>query len=93
MNVAIFSLTGLIGVSFFYRGMLFLNNQDSSKIKGRTDLVQAWLVLYGFVGSQMGWTLRPFFGDAEQPFQLFRKLESNFYLHIWQIIAEALGLG
>jgi hypothetical protein len=41
----------------------------------------------------MGWTLRPFFGDAEQPFQLFRKLESNFYLHIWQIIAEALGLG
>jgi hypothetical protein len=93
LNVGIFALTGLIGVSFFYRGMLFLNNQDSSKTKGRTDIVQAWLVLYGFVGSQMGWTLRPFFGDAEQPFQLFRKLESNFYLHIWQIIAEALGLG
>jgi len=93
LNVAIFALTGLIGVSFFDRGMLFLNNQDSSKTKGRTAIVQAWLVLYGFVGSQMGWTLRPFFGDAEQPFQLFRKLESNFYLHIWQIIAKTLGLG
>src|SRR5919202_2802945 len=86
LNVVIFAITGIIGVSFFYRGMLFFNNQDSEKTKGRTDVVKAWLVLYGFVGSQMGWTLRPFFGDHGQSFQLFRPLQSNFYFHIFEIV-------
>lgn len=93
LNVVIFAITGIIGVSFFYRGMLFLNSQDSKKTNQSTAIVRVWLFLYAFVGSQMGWTLRPFFGDPNQPFQLFRKLESNFYLHILKVIAGALGLG
>jgi hypothetical protein len=93
LNVAIFALTGIIGINFFYRGMLFLNSQDSKKPNQNTSLVKAWLFLYGFVGSQMGWTLRPFFGDHNQPFQLFRKLESNFYLHILEVIGKTLGFG
>ncbi len=93
LNVAIFAITGIIGVTFFYRGMLFFNSQDSQKPNQSTDVVKLWLFLYGFVGSQMGWTLRPFFGDPNRPFQLFRPLESNFYLHILNIITKALGLG
>lgn len=93
LNVVIFTITGIIGVSFFYRGMLFFNNQDSEKTKGRTDVIKAWLILYGFVGSQMGWTLRPFFGDHGQSFQLFRPLQSNFYFHIFEVITKSLGLG
>jgi len=93
LNVVIFTITGIIGVSFFYRGMLFFNNQDSEKTKGRTDVIKAWLILYGFVGSQMGWTLRPFFGDHGQQFHLFRNLESNFYFHIFEVVTKSLGLG
>lgn len=43
------------------------------------ELLRIWLVLYAFVGAQLGWTLRPFFGSHHMPFQLFRSIESNFY--------------
>lgn len=36
-------------------------------------LLRAWLVLYAFVGIQMGWVLRPFIGSADQPVQFFRR--------------------
>jgi hypothetical protein len=92
MNVAVFAITGLMGINLFYKGLLFLDKHDD-KSNGRIYILRGWLVLYGFVGSQMGWILRPFFGDPDRPFQLFRQLESNFYLHIWKIISEALRVG
>ncbi|MCA1994902.1 MAG: actin-binding WH2 domain-containing protein [Coleofasciculus sp. S288] len=92
LNVGIFAFTGLIGINSFYRNLIFIHDQDSGNLKKHTAIVKAWLVLYGFVGSQLGWTLRPFFGTPDQPFQLFRtELDSNFYLHIWQVITGALG--
>jgi hypothetical protein len=36
-------------------------------------LLRAWLVLYAFVGIQMGWILRPFIGDPSGPVQFFRE--------------------
>jgi len=36
-------------------------------------LLRAWLVLYAFVGIQMGWVLRPFIGDPANPVQFFRE--------------------
>lgn len=39
-----------------------------------------WILIYGAVGAQMGWILRPFIGDPNLPFQLFRGgRESNFF--------------
>lgn len=35
-------------------------------------MVRVWLVLYAFVGIQMGWVLRPFIGDPENPVEFFR---------------------
>jgi hypothetical protein len=53
-------------------------------------LLWSWLLLFGFVGAQLGWTLRPFFGSPLLDFQLFRPLEGNFYTHIAQTIADLL---
>ena len=36
-------------------------------------LVRAWLIVYAFVGIQMGWLLRPFIGDPLQPSHFFRE--------------------
>jgi hypothetical protein len=38
-----------------------------------------WLVVFGLVGSQMGWVLRPFIGSPNLPFTWFRGRESNFF--------------
>ena len=45
-------------------------------------LLYLWLMLYGFVGTQLAWTLRPFFGDPTRPFILFRSIDGNFYLGV-----------
>ena len=38
-----------------------------------------WVIVFGLVGAQMGWVLRPFIGSPELPFQFFRPRESNFF--------------
>lgn len=92
LNVAIFSITGFIGIKFLYQGMRLMAQQDIEGIETRMKLLRFWLILYAFVGTQLGWTLRPFFGTPGTPFMLFRELEGNFYLSILQAIAEILGL-
>ena len=82
LNVAIFALTGFIGVQLFYRGVKSVMRFDEKTPPIRQRLLLFWLVLYGLVGSQLGWTLRPFFGAPGEPFQLFRPIESNFYAQI-----------
>jgi hypothetical protein len=52
------------------------------------SLLYVWMVLYGFVGTQLGWTLRPFFGDPGAPFALFRRIEGNFYVNVLESLAS-----
>ena len=52
------------------------------------NLLMIWVLLYGFVGTQLAWTLRPFHGDPSMPFILFRPVESNFYIGVVQTIAR-----
>jgi hypothetical protein len=40
---------------------------------------RVWLVVFGLVGAQMGWVLRPFLGTPERAFAWFRPRESNFF--------------
>ena len=94
LNITIFGLTGVIGVKFFYEAMLSLipGDKEDKPVKNRRKLIKYWLFLYGFVGSQLGWTLRPFFGMPNEPFALYRDIESNFYIQVLKIIGNVLGL-
>ena len=89
LNVLIFSLTGFIGVRLFYNGVRTVMKFDEKTPRIRNQLLLFWLVLYGLVGSQLGWTLRPFFGAPGERFQLFRNIEGNFYT---QVIKSILAL-
>jgi hypothetical protein len=51
-------------------------------------LLYIWILLFGFVGTQLAWTLRPFFGSPDEPFQVFRHLEGTFYEDIFRTIAN-----
>ena len=51
-------------------------------------LLRAWSVVFGIVGAQMGWILRPFVGAPGLPFELFRERESNFFAAFAQAIGE-----
>jgi hypothetical protein len=51
-------------------------------------LLHVWILLFGFVGTQLAWTLRPFFGSPGEPFALYRVIEGNFYAEIGRTIAN-----
>lgn len=50
-----------------------------------------WVLVFGLVGAQMGWVLRPFIGSPKLPFQFFRPRESNFFEAVtnafWQMFS------
>ena len=54
-------------------------------------LLYIWILLFGFVGTQLAWTLRPFFGDPGQPFELFRDISGTFYSDILNTLGSLLG--
>jgi hypothetical protein len=56
-------------------------------------LLYIWILLFGFVGTQLAWTLRPFFGSPGEPFQIFRHLSGTFYADILHTIGRLLGGG
>ncbi len=43
----------------------------------------AYSVIYGVVGAQLSWFLRPFVGAPDQPWQFVRGLQSNFFAFVF----------
>jgi hypothetical protein len=101
LNVVILALSGIIGLSFLVNGMGRINalsntppedaegalaTNDTREQPVNMKLLYVWIVLYGFVGTQLGWTLRPFFGDPGADFQIIRQIEGNFYVNIVQAL-------
>lgn len=84
LNVAVFMLTGILGVSFLYRTMRPTEaDEQAGNTKIRKNILKFWLGLYGFVGTQLGWTLRPFFGTGST-FEVFRPREGSFFTAVWE---------
>ncbi len=54
-------------------------------------LLYVWILLFGFVGTQLAWTLRPFFGSPRMPFELFRDLDGTFYADILRTLGSLLS--
>ncbi len=56
-------------------------------------MLRVWLVMYAFVGIQMGWVLRPFIGQPDQPVTFFREdAWGNAYVVIletaWNVLSR-----
>ena len=92
LNVLIMTITGAIGVRLFYKGMRDMVGPEAIEQQLRRRLLKGWVVLFGLVGSQLGWTLRPFFGAEGEPFQIFRpEINGNFYAKVFQAIGTMMG--
>lgn len=91
VNVGVFVIAGWIGVRQLSQGMWMLTAHDRRGARARGRILRVWILLYAFVGSQLAWTLRPFFGAPGLPFELFRGLGGNFYTNIFASLGEILG--
>jgi hypothetical protein len=97
LNVVFFTISGFTGVFFLGMGMqsvtsAYIKADGSSEGKHIRRIIFAlWIVLYGFVGSQMAWTLSPFIGAPREPFIVFAQPGGNFYADVLQSVARLLG--
>jgi hypothetical protein len=66
---------GVVGMRRFWTGL------DAHGPFPRSTMA-AYFVLYGVVGAQLSWFLRPFLGAPDQPFEFFRGLHSNFFAFV-----------
>ena len=88
LNVIFFAIAGFLGVFFLRQGMQITTESEDERegLKTRRWIFVLWILLYGFVGSQMAWTLHPFIGEPSLPFRLFDNWGGNFYSDvIWSL--------
>ena len=92
LNVSFFAIAGASGAACLDRGLKIVSaSTPGQAAKPHWPVFCFWLVLYGFVGSQMAWTLRPFVGYPSAPFELFRQIGGNVYTDILASAGEILG--
>src|SRR4051794_28360664 len=88
-NAAMFAVASFAGqwmLRRFYRPLVARNPRHRLLLRG-------WLVIYAFVGIQMGWVLRPFVGVPGRPVTFFRaEAWGNAYVEVARTAARALGL-
>ena len=65
----------------------------NGRVGSATLIFWVWVILYGAVGAQMGWLLRPFIGHPSMPFTWFRPRMDNFFIGVGQNLLELLGGG
>jgi hypothetical protein len=88
-NAAMFAIASFAGqwmLRRLYRPLIARNPRHRLLLRG-------WLVIYAFVGIQMGWVLRPFVGVPGRPVTFFRaEAWGNAYEEVTRTAARALGL-
>lgn len=50
-----------------------------------------WVIVFGLIGAQMGWVLRPFIGAPNAPVTFFRVREGNFFQAVADKMADLMA--
>lgn len=53
-----------------------LHGQASRNVK---NVFRVWVLVFGLVGAQISWVLRPFIGNPNAPVSFFRERQGNFF--------------
>lgn len=88
LHVAIFGLSGIFGMKTILDGLKFCCEKQNVYPKIGVTVFRCWIVILAFVGMQLGWNLRPFIGNRDLPFEVFRARQGNFYLMVVDSIVD-----
>ena len=65
--------------------------RNSARDASVSRVFTIWIGVFGLVGAQMAWVMRPFLGHPHGEFVLFRVRESNFFQGLWHVITTAIS--
>lgn len=88
LHVLFFAVCGCFSMWALLKGIVAACESHGLMAKKGVMLFQLWIVVYGFVGTQMGWVLRPFIGAPGLPFQWRRPCAPG--LNFWAAVAQSL---
>lgn len=93
MHVFVMTFSGFWAMSALWHGLREMCEKSNLYPKRAVRIMQVWILIFGFVGTQMAWSLRPFIGSPDRPFQLFRAdQEGNFYSAVLSGAASMLKI-
>jgi hypothetical protein len=93
LNVVFFTIAGAVGLSFLRKTLSGVFDDPAAPpspsaalgaraLNAEKSVFGIWSVIYAVVCAQMGWILRPFIGDPNRPFTLFRERQGNFFFAV-----------
>jgi len=88
LHVVICAFSGLWAMTALLHGLrLMCEKSDLYPLKA-LRILQIWAFIFGFVGTQMAWSLRPFIGEPNMKFTIFRQQQGNFYQAVGQSVLQ-----
>ncbi len=90
LNIAIAGVAGLFGMYALHEGLSVVCEKRGVYPRKALTIMRAWAVLFAFVGIQLAWSLRPFLGDRNEPFQVFGRYQGNFYAAVIYAVNKLL---
>lgn len=87
MHVVTWAIAGLAALRFL-RGTL---KRLDPKLSGNAKLMTIWALLFGLVGMQSAWMLRPFIGRPNQEFSAFRHVGGSIFEDMVETLRRAAG--
>ncbi len=82
LHVGVFTFGGLWGMVALWRALVIMCEKSDLYPRTALRILQVWILIFGFVGTQMAWSLRPYIGNEGSQWQLLRTQESNFYVNV-----------
>jgi len=90
LHVVIILVCGALGMYALHEGLSYVCEKHGVYPRKALTILRIWVILFAFVGIQLAWNLRPFLGDRNQPFKVFRHYEGNFYTAVVYSINKLL---
>ena len=85
LNVAILGVAGFVGIYYFYKNidLVVIKSVAETHQNRIRKFLKIWLIMFGFIGSQLSYSLSPFFGDPTKEFMMFTELNRNFFTDVF----------
>jgi hypothetical protein len=69
-----------------------ISTGQRERVGSASIIFQVWVIIFGLVGAQMAWLLRPFIGHPARPFEWFRTRQGNFFESVFDHLSHLMGM-
>lgn len=89
VHVSAFAFSGVWAMMALWQGLRAMCEKSDLYPRQAINILQVWILIFGFVGTQMAWSLRPFVGSPTMDYEFVRSgREGNFYKAVYRSFVD-----